>query len=74
MYVDVDSCVRRGILGKVSVSIDGVKINGAVAAKHGKNGFVEYFDEPPKLNASRDGLVTQKRRGNVKVSFNLGFN
>lgn len=68
-YIDIDKANRRGIGGLVEVKFNGKKIDKAIAAKSGKNGFVEYIVQPLKMR--RNEIVTKKVRGNVKVSIGL---
>lgn len=68
-YIDVDKANRYRIGGLVEVSLNGKKINKAIAAKSGKNGFVEYIIEPLKMR--RNKILTNKVRGNVKITIGL---
>ena len=70
MYIDVDKASRLGFLAKVRVRLNGKIIRYCTAAKHGRNGFVEYDSVP--LRGDKDGNILRvKKRGNVKISFNL---
>ena len=69
MFIDTDKAINHGVIGKVKVTINGDYIPHVVAAKHGKNGFVEFLKYPVKI--VNDEVVYRKRRGNVKISFNL---
>lgn len=69
MYIDVGKAHKLGLIGKVKVRLNGICVDKCIAAKSGKNGFVEYLTN--KLSAERDGFLSVKKRGNVKVSFNL---
>ena len=69
MFIDADKAMNRGIIGKIKVTINGDLIPHAIAAKHGKNGFVEFLKYPIKI--INDEIVYSKRRGNVKISLNL---
>tara|TARA_R110000751_G_scaffold91926_2_gene180099 strand:+ start:1528 stop:1749 length:222 start_codon:yes stop_codon:yes gene_type:complete len=69
MYIDIDMFIRRRLAGMVSFRLNGKIINKVVRAKSGKNGFVEYYPQP--LTIKNDEVVRVKKRGNVKLSFNL---
>ncbi|CAH9016482.1 conserved hypothetical protein [Vibrio phage 137E35-1] len=67
-YIDVDKASRLGLIPYVRVSLNGKRIHKVIAAKHGVNGFVEYYDNDPKINFAKYELITHKARGNVKIS------
>ena len=69
MYIDVDKAKRCGVIAKVRIYLNGREVKRCVAAKHGRNGFVEYYPEP--LRVKGDEVVSAKKRGNVKIAFNL---
>ena len=69
MYIDTNIAEKTNLFGKVKVRLNGKLVSNAVAAKHGKHGFVEFVKKPIKI---KNGVfVTEKSRGVVKVSFNL---
>lgn len=67
-YIDVGKATRRGIIGRVNVSLNGRRVKNVIAAKSGVNGFIEYQPEP--LRRKGDEFLTVKKRGLVKVSIN----
>ena len=71
IYIDTDFCAIRNIGRKVTVRLNGRKMTKVTRAKHGKNGFVEYYPDPMRIILSKEVILTKKVRGNVKISFNL---
>jgi hypothetical protein len=69
MYIDVDKASRRALIGKTRIYLNGKEVKYCIAAKHGRKGFVEYWTRP--LRVRGDEIVRVKKRGNVKISFNL---
>ncbi len=69
-YIDVKKAERLHLLGCIKVSINGKRIHRAIAAKHGVNGFVKYEDNDPKINFTKNEIITHKARGNVKITIN----
>lgn len=65
-YIDIDKAHVHGLVGRLSFSINGVRVYRVIAAKHGKNGFVEYYPCPYVIK--NDHIVSRKLRGNVKIS------
>lgn len=65
-YIDVDKARKLGINHLVSIRLNGRKVKRCIAAKSGKNGFVEFIPQHPKVK--NEELVTSKKRGVVKVS------
>jgi hypothetical protein len=72
-YIDIEKARERALIGRVTVYLNGIKIDKPTAAKSGKFGFVEFYHRY-NLIKSND-LVRFKKRGNVKikVSPKLGF-
>ena len=71
MFIDMNVIRKRNLHQKIKVSLNGKRLKSVISCKAGKNGFVEYYDNKPKLNKKRDAAVRYKKRGLVKVSFNL---
>ena len=71
-YTDVDRAICSGIIGRVSARLNGRLIKRVIAAKSGRNGFVEYHPEPFKIKG--DCFVSRKLRGNVKISISHELN
>lgn len=71
-YIDVDKAVRLGIIGRLSVTLNGKRIGKILAAKSGKNGLVEYYEQDPKI-IDGDRLESKKLRGVVKISIRKEF-
>lgn len=69
MYIGVEKAERRGVIGKVRIYLNGREVKRCIAAKHGRNVFVEYHPQP--LRVKGDEVVSVNKRGNVKVTFNL---
>lgn len=67
-YIDVNKASKRRILQKVRVRLNGKLVNRVIAAKSGKNGFVEFYADPLKVRG--EDVVTRKVRGLVKISIN----
>lgn len=65
-YIDADKATRRDLIGRIKVTLNGRPLKLVVAAKSGRNGFVEFFVRP--LTIRGDAFVTKKLRGNVKVT------
>lgn len=71
-YIDVDKAIRLGIISRLSVTLNGKRIGKVLAAKSGKNGFVEYQEQDPKIIFG-DRLESKKLRGLVKISIRKEF-
>lgn len=69
MYTDSHIAGDEALLGRIKVYLNGKEVKQCVAAEHGKNGFVEYCPLP--LRVKNDEVFSVKKRGNVKISFNL---
>lgn len=71
LYIDVDKAEKWGIIAKVSVYLNGKKMDMCGSAKSGKDGFVECLCENNRRNylkAVRLGYwPTKKKRGNVQI-------
>jgi hypothetical protein len=67
MYINVKKAIRLGLIGRVKVYLNGKLVNKCIAAKTGRNGFVEAYTTPVKINVLK--LQTIKKRGNVKITF-----
>lgn len=67
-YIDVDKAERLGIIERVKVSLNGRKIKRVIAAKSGRNGFVEYLVYPLRVDRTGEEAQSVKLRGNVKIT------
>lgn len=65
-YIDVEKALRLGLNKRITVWLNGKKINKCVAAKSGKNGFVDFIGQHIKVKG--DSVATTKKRGLVKIS------
>lgn len=71
MYIDMELVRGRNLHQKVKVYFNGKILKNVISCKSGANGFVEFYDRIPKLNKARDDVIRHKKRGLVKLSFNL---
>lgn len=71
-YIDADKAAKWGIIGSVSVYLNGKKIDKCTAAKSGVNGYVEFYDNIESKRVKgyiriHDSVPTIKKRGNVQI-------
>jgi hypothetical protein len=64
-YIDIEKARERALIGRVTVYLNGIKIDKPTAAKSGKFGFVEFYHRYNLIK--NNDPVRFKKRGNVKI-------
>lgn len=71
MIITVDSAVEQGLIGKVTVKLNGKTVKKCIFADD-KKGAVEYYLNPLRLDKHGDRAITQRRRGKVQIIIDNG--
>lgn len=64
--IDTEKALRLGLIGCITIKLNGRKINKVVSASIGRQGHVVYCPEPLKVVNGKIKLT--KKKGNVTMS------